>query len=79
MPAFFRQVSRDTGTRLFLYYSGMVDGIAGTRHPEWAQPGGVPLGMDRRVAAKWEDNEPRPKGRPALRCSRQSARVGFGC
>jgi hypothetical protein len=40
MPAFFRQVTRETGTRLFLYYSGMVDGIAGTRHPEWGQPGG---------------------------------------
>ena len=40
MPAFFRQVTRETGTRLFLYYSGLVDGIAGTRHPEWAQPGG---------------------------------------
>jgi hypothetical protein len=40
MPAFFRQVTRETGTRLFLYYSGMLDGIAGTRHPEWGQPGG---------------------------------------
>jgi len=39
MPAFFRQVTRETGTRLFLYYSGMVDGIAGTRHPDWGQPG----------------------------------------
>ena len=40
MPAFFRQVTRETGTRLFLYYSGLLDGIAGTRHPEWGQPGG---------------------------------------
>jgi hypothetical protein len=39
MPAFFREVTRETGTRLFLYYSGLLDGIAGTRHPEWAQPG----------------------------------------
>ena len=40
MPAFFREVTRETGTRLFLYYSGLLDGIAGTRHPEWGQPGG---------------------------------------
>jgi len=35
MPAFFREVTRETGTRLILYYSGMLDGIAGLRHPEW--------------------------------------------
>jgi len=35
MPAFFREVTRTTGTRLFLYYSGMLDGIAGMRHPGW--------------------------------------------
>jgi len=34
-PALFRQYTRDTGTRLFLYYSGLVDGIAGERHPDW--------------------------------------------
>lgn len=39
MPAFFREVTRETGTKLFLYYSGLLDGIAGTRHPEWGQPG----------------------------------------
>jgi len=33
----FRKVTRKTGTRLFLYYSGLLDGIAGTRHPEWGQ------------------------------------------
>ena len=39
MPAFFREVTRETGTKLFLYYSGLLDGIAGTRHPEWASRG----------------------------------------
>ncbi|MGD0092542.1 MAG: alpha-L-fucosidase [Planctomycetota bacterium] len=33
----FRKVTRKTGTRLFLYYSGLLDGIAGARHPEWGQ------------------------------------------
>jgi len=37
MPATFRELTRETGTRLFLYYSGLLDGIAGTRHPEWGQ------------------------------------------
>ena len=35
MPAFFREVTRQTGTRLLLHYSGLVDGLAGSRHPEW--------------------------------------------
>lgn len=35
MPRAFRQYTRQTGTRLFLYYSGMLDGAAGQRHPEW--------------------------------------------
>ena len=35
MPAFFREVTRETDTRLMLYYSGLVDGIAGLRHPDW--------------------------------------------
>ena len=35
MPAAFRDYTRQTGTRLFLYYSGMVDGAAGERHPDW--------------------------------------------
>ena len=35
MPRFFREVTRETGTRLVLYYSGLLDGIAGLRHPEW--------------------------------------------
>lgn len=40
MPALFREVTRETGTKLFFYYSGLLDGIAGTLHPEWAQPDG---------------------------------------
>ena len=35
MPAAFRDYTRQTGTRLFLYYSGMLDGAAGERHPDW--------------------------------------------
>ena len=35
MPRFYREVTRETGTRLVLYYSGLLDGIAGLRHPEW--------------------------------------------
>ena len=35
MPAFFRDVTRETGTKLILYYSGLLDGTAALRHPEW--------------------------------------------
>lgn len=35
MPAAFRDMTRRTGTRLFLYYSGLLDGIAGLRNPQW--------------------------------------------
>jgi hypothetical protein len=35
MPKFFREVTRETGTKLVLYYSGLLDGVAGLRHPEW--------------------------------------------
>lgn len=35
MPRLFRDVTREAGTRLFFYYSGLVDGIAGLRHPDW--------------------------------------------
>jgi len=35
MPQFFRKVTREAGCRLVLYYSGLVDGIAGERHPDW--------------------------------------------
>jgi len=35
MPEFFREVTREAGTKLVLYYSGLLDGIAGTRHPDW--------------------------------------------
>ena len=44
MPAFFREVTRETGTKLFFYYSGLLDGIAGTRHPEWGSPTGTSRG-----------------------------------
>jgi hypothetical protein len=37
MPKVFRQMTRQAGTRLVLYYSGLMDGIAGERHPEWRQ------------------------------------------
>ena len=35
----FREYTRQTGTRLFFYYSGQIDGIAGVRHPEWHMKG----------------------------------------
>ena len=35
MCAAFRDYTRQAGTRLFFYYSGQLDGIAGLRHPEW--------------------------------------------
>jgi hypothetical protein len=35
MPKFFRQVTRETNTKLVLYYSGLLDGLQGERHPEW--------------------------------------------
>ena len=44
MPKFFREVTREAGTRLVLYYSGLLDGIAGIRHPDWRMqhPDGLP-------------------------------------
>ena len=35
MPRLFRDLTRETGTKLVLYYSGQLDGIAGLRHPDW--------------------------------------------
>ena len=35
MPKFFREVCREAGCRLVFYYSGLLDGQAGVRHPEW--------------------------------------------
>ena len=35
MPKAFRDYCDQAGTRLFIYYSGLLDGIAGQRHPEW--------------------------------------------
>ena len=37
MPKAFRQYTRQANTHLVLYYSGLVDGIAGQRHPDWVQ------------------------------------------
>jgi hypothetical protein len=36
LPPLFRELTHKTGTRLFLYWSGLEDGVAGKRHPEWA-------------------------------------------
>lgn len=49
MPALLREVTREAGTRLILYYSGLLDGIAGERHPEWRMQTreGQPLTMFR--------------------------------
>ncbi len=35
MPEAFREYTRKAGVRLFLYYSGILDGIVGLRHPDW--------------------------------------------
>ncbi|MCC6581149.1 MAG: alpha-L-fucosidase [Phycisphaeraceae bacterium] len=35
MPALFRHATRKTGTKLVLYYSGLLDGVAAIRHPDW--------------------------------------------
>jgi len=32
---FFRELTREAGTKLFLYWSGLEDNVAGGRHPEW--------------------------------------------
>ena len=52
MPKFFRQVTREAGTRLVLYYSGLVDGIAGLRHPEWRMKN--PDGSDKELFADFK-------------------------
>ena len=48
MPGFFRAVTRKAGTPLVLYYSGLLDGIAGERHPEWRQ-----WGLDGKSCEAW--------------------------
>ena len=35
MPRLFRDLTREAGCKLVLYYSGLLDGIAGQRHPDW--------------------------------------------
>jgi len=37
IPKLFRELTREANVKLVLYYSGLVDGIAGERHPEWRQ------------------------------------------
>ena len=32
---FFRDVTREAGTKLFLYWSGLEDSVAGELHPDW--------------------------------------------
>lgn len=32
---FFRELTREAGIKLFLYWSGLEDSVAGERHPEW--------------------------------------------
>ncbi len=35
MPDLFRKLTKEAGCRLVLYYSGLLDGLAGERHPDW--------------------------------------------
>lgn len=35
MPVFFRELTRETSTKLFFYYSGLIDGVAAMRNPDW--------------------------------------------
>ncbi len=35
MPKAFRDYTRQANTRLVLYFSGLLDGLAGVRHPDW--------------------------------------------
>ena len=35
LPRFFRKLTREMGTKLFLYYSGLEDGVAAAAHPDW--------------------------------------------
>ena len=35
-----RQVTRECGVKMILYYSGLIDGAAAERHPEWRPAGG---------------------------------------
>jgi len=37
MPKAFREFTRAADTKLVIYYSGLIDGIAGERHPDWRQ------------------------------------------
>ena len=48
-----REATREAGVRLCLYYSGLVDGTAAERHPEWQayRPDGKPYGAEGPLAA----------------------------
>lgn len=35
MPELFRDVTTEAGVKLILYYSGLLDGLAGVAHPDW--------------------------------------------
>ena len=35
MPRLFRDATRAAGCKLVLYYSGLLDGVTGVRHPDW--------------------------------------------
>jgi hypothetical protein len=35
MVRLFREATRAAGCKLVLYYSGLLDGVAGVRHPDW--------------------------------------------
>ncbi len=35
MLKFFREITRETNTKLFIYYSGLLSGEASRQHPEW--------------------------------------------
>lgn len=52
MPKFFREATREAGTKLFLYYSGLLDGNAGLRHPEWRARNAD--GSDKHTLSDWE-------------------------
>ena len=52
MCRFLRDVTREAGTKLVFYYSGLTDGIAGMRHPEWRMKN--PDGTDKELFADFK-------------------------
>lgn len=55
MPELYRRATREAGTRLILYYSGLLDGIAGLRHPDWR-------GLRNRWSSVWKGGSGRAAG-----------------